>query len=83
MENPSAFFSRKLENGQIRLTLRFDESGAMEVKSVDGPDVNRDRMGNLMTNYQFYDPLELRLSGIIVTAAWSFRDQGRYLRLSV
>ena len=63
VENPSAFFSRKLENGQIRLTLRFDESGAMEVKSVDGPDVNRDRMGNLMTNYQFYDPLELRLSG--------------------
>ncbi len=63
VENPSVFFSQKLENGQMRLTLHFDESGAMEVKSVDGPDVNRDRMGNLMTNFQFYDPLEQRVSG--------------------
>ncbi|HJB07614.1 MAG TPA: sensor histidine kinase [Candidatus Enterocloster faecavium] len=63
VENPSVFFSQKLENGQMRLTLHFDESGAVEVKSVDGPDVNRDRMGNLMTNFQFYDPLEQRVSG--------------------
>ena len=63
VENPSAYFSKALGENQIRLSLRFDSSGAMEVKSVEGPEANRDRMGNLMTNYQFYDPLEARLSG--------------------
>ena len=63
VENPSAYFSKALGENQIRLSLHFDSSGAMEVKSVEGPETNRDRMGNLMTNYQFYDPLEARLSG--------------------
>ena len=63
VENPSAYFSKALGENQIRLSLHFDSSGAMEVKSVEGPETNRDRMGNLMTNYQFYDPLETRLSG--------------------
>ena len=37
VENPSAYFSKALGENQIRLSLRFDSSGAMEVKSVEGP----------------------------------------------
>ena len=63
IENPGSFFSGNLGDTQIRLSIHFDSSGAMEVQSVEGPAASRDKMGNMMTNYQFYDPLELRISG--------------------
>lgn len=61
-EDPAAWAVKELQGQQARVRLRFDASGGMEIISLEGPEKVKNALGTFLAGYQFYDPMEKRLS---------------------